>query len=165
MSTTAGPRRKPAYDPARQWGLKPAEPGTGETYIISGHIVNGSSTDSRSVFISENIGREGQAKARRKIAGKDADKALESMLERDKEGMRAVVKAREVGMKMDMEKSVGKKGKKAEKISKSGTLTEAGNAPTTSSSYSSSVIRSIGFDPAVKPGQQQASDSAVQQKV
>ena len=72
MSTTAGPKRKPAYDTARQWGLKPAGPNEekGETYVISGHVVNSSVADSRSVFSTENMGREGQAKARREALRK-----------------------------------------------------------------------------------------------
>ena len=98
MSTSSKPARKPAYDPARQWGLKP-EPsigGTGgsTTYLVSGHVINGSTQDSRSLFVGEKMGREGQAKAKRKF-GRDADRELKALLERDKEGMKAVVRARD----------------------------------------------------------------------
>ena len=50
---------KPAYDPARQWGLKPgpsaldSSSGGGSTYVMSGHIISNSSK-----FVAENIGRE-----------------------------------------------------------------------------------------------------------
>jgi minichromosome maintenance protein 10 len=46
------------------------------------------------------MGREGQAKAKRKF-GRDADRELKALLEKDKEGMRAVVRAREVAKMMD----------------------------------------------------------------
>ena len=105
MSTSSGPVRKPVYDPVRKWGLKPepsAVGGTGgsATYVVSGHIVGGPAGDSRSVFVAETMGREGQAKAKRKF-GRDADRELKALLEKDKEGMRAVVRAREVAKMMD----------------------------------------------------------------
>lgn len=136
--------------------------------------MNGSGADSRSLFIAENMGREGQAKARRKLAGKDADRELKLLLARDKEGMRAVVKAREVGMKRDAE--VGKESKsdksksKATKKSKmsDSSVDEEEVKVTTSgqktSSYTANVIRHLGFDPAVKPGHRRVDDSTVQKK-
>src|SRR5262245_14363971 len=102
MSTSAVPKRKPVYDPGRQWGLKP-EPaqGPGSTYVLSGHVVSGSSSDSRSLFITEDIGREGQAKAQSKMRRKEEDRELKRLLEKDKEGMTAVIKAREFGSEPD----------------------------------------------------------------
>jgi len=45
------------------------------------------------MFIGEMIGREGQARAQRKSVG-DVDRTLISLLERDQEGMKAVMLAR-----------------------------------------------------------------------
>ncbi|KAG5642700.1 hypothetical protein DXG03_002302 [Asterophora parasitica] len=170
MSTSNAPRRKPAYDPARQWGLKP-EPSSGSssTYIVSGHIVNDSTLDSRSLFTTETIGREGQAKAARKLSGKDADRALKSLLERDKEGMKAVMRAREVGKVMgknkdDMMKKGSKKGdgtNEKEKEKRKKTRDEESNddkkgngtvATATKNAYSAEVIKQLGFDPIAMTG-------------
>jgi minichromosome maintenance protein 10 len=181
MSTTTATRgRKAAYDPQRQWGLKP-EPaqGTGSTYVLSGHIISSSGSDSRSLFVAENIGREGQAKAQSKIKRADEDRELKRLLERDKEGMMAVIKAREVAVEMEEVKGKGKERAKDGKKS-AGAHSEKGKpaknknaaqdnsqdtAATTHKSYSAAVIRSLGFDPSIKPGQQRVDDSAVQKKV
>ncbi|KAJ7799774.1 hypothetical protein B0H14DRAFT_3114040 [Mycena olivaceomarginata] len=70
MSMTAG-KRKADYDPRRKWGLKPLDESSGATYLVSGHIIHAGRVDPRdSLFVSENIGREGQAKAARKPCGK-----------------------------------------------------------------------------------------------
>ncbi len=61
--------------------------------MISGYVVTGSSPSS--LKVSESIGWEGQAKLR----AKDADKALKTLLDRDKEGMKAVSTAREFAQK------------------------------------------------------------------
>jgi minichromosome maintenance protein 10 len=171
LTTTGGPKRKPAYDPARQWGLKPDDSGgRGETYVISGHIVTGSGTDSRSLLAIENIGREGQAKARR-AAEKDADRELKALLQRDRDGMKAVVKARDVGSKGAGKEVRNKdKGEKNKKKPNPDSMEvenrAADNAQTTvSSSYSASVIRGIGFDPSLKPGQRRVDDTTLQDKV
>jgi minichromosome maintenance protein 10 len=134
--------------------------------------VNSSGADPRSLFVTENMGREGQAKARRRLAGKDADKELKLLLARDKEGMRAVVKAREVGMKMDADgEKDGKRNKGKGKTTKKKSASTSGaeeeknaNGDQKTSSYSANVIRHLGFDPAVKPGQRRADDSTIQKK-
>jgi minichromosome maintenance protein 10 len=200
MSMSSAPTRKPAYDPARQWGLKP-EPSAGRdtggsaTYVVSGHVVGGPGGDSRSPYIAETMGREGQAKAKRKF-GQDADRELKALLERDKEGMRAVVRAREVGKMLDekngkhekrkgkdvkkLDKGKGKdKGKeKASTKARSETLNDLSSdsdsdftveQPTTAgaqkNAYSAQIIKQLGFDPTMKPGQKRADDSVVKKKV
>ena len=92
MGTSAKASKKNAYDPARQWGLKPESEAPGATYVVSGHVV--SSSDMRSMYSAENMGREAQAKAVRKVAAADADKVLEKLLARDKEGTKALSAAR-----------------------------------------------------------------------
>jgi minichromosome maintenance protein 10 len=186
MSTSSAPKRQPAYDPVKQWGLKPADGdsggGGGSTYVVSGHIVNGSGADSRSLYTTENIGREGQAKAKRKLLGKDADRALKGLLERDKEGMRAVMKAREVG-KANQDEGSGKKDKKrkgVEKTNDSEGKSKKSKLKTTEDSdddcparetnfgknaYSAEVIKQLGFDPIAKAGQRRGGDSDMQKKV
>lgn len=164
MSTSSAPKRKPLYDPARQWGLKPTDSDSGgATYIVSGHIVNGSKLDSRSLYAIESIGREGQAKAKRKLSGKDADRALKNLLERDKEGMRAVMKAREAGTQTGNsrkgEKNDKGKGKETKPLveaheDRERPAMESDNATTTKNRYSAQVIKHLGFNPITKAGQQ-----------
>ena len=77
MSVSA--KKKPAYDPARQWGLKPeTSASSSSTYVVSGHVVSGSGADLETLYIGENVGREAQAKAARKLAA-DSDKALQRL--------------------------------------------------------------------------------------
>ncbi|KAF8900419.1 hypothetical protein CPB84DRAFT_1028022 [Gymnopilus junonius] len=96
MSTSSKHKAKNTYDPMRKWGLKPAEEnGPGVTYVVSGHVVSGTSSDPRTMYISESMGREGQGQAKRQIDARNSEKALKMLLHRDKEGMKAVMKARE----------------------------------------------------------------------
>ena len=199
MSMSSAPTRKPAYDPVRQWGLKP-EPSTGRdtggsaTYVVSGHVVGGPAGDSRSPYIAETIGREGQAKAKRKF-GQDADRDLKALLERDKEGMKAVIRAREVGKMLDEKngkrekvkvKDVKKcdkgngKDKRKQKLTtkaRSETLSDLSSDSDSGfpaeqlktggaqkNAYSAQIIKQLGFDPTMKPGQKRADDS-VKKKV
>ncbi|KAF9468289.1 hypothetical protein BDZ94DRAFT_1209274 [Collybia nuda] len=184
MSTSAAPKRKPAYDPARQWGLKPPDSdsrGGSSTYVVSGHIVGGSSMDSRSLYATENIGREGQAKAKRRLSGKDADRALKGLLERDKEGMRAVMKAREMGKATQEGEESGKakKRKGAEKTKEGSSKKSRSKGKGLEDSnddfpkpevhlgknaYSAEIIKQIGFDPIAKAGQRRGGDSEMQKK-
>ncbi|KDQ55942.1 hypothetical protein JAAARDRAFT_36719 [Jaapia argillacea MUCL 33604] len=172
MSMSSAPKRKPGYDPARQWGLKP-EPttgGAGSTYVVSGHIISGSGVDTAgSLYVSENIGREGQARAARKVAGKDADKALDQLLKRDKEGMRAVLKAREFGLKKSTDGSNEKKKTKEGRNKRMGSTPppgeESNSSTNPSRAYSAQVIKQLGFDPTAKGGQKRSEDSELQDKL
>lgn len=170
MTTTTTRKRKPEYDPSRQWGLQP-EPAAGSSvYIVSGHVVGGATGD---MFTAEKLGRDAQEKAKRRL-GQDADKELKTLLDRDKEGMRAVTKAREVAAKMLKASEGGKqkgKGKKADKGK--GKAAEGDdeneepapeNAPA-KPAYSASVIKHLGFDPAAKVGRKRAEDLTIQKKV
>lgn len=145
---------------------------------MSGHIIGSSSS-----FVAENVGREGQAKAKRK-SRRDADRELKVLLTRgDKEGMRAVVKAREVAKAMskkkkeDPSKDPGKgknqkdvKGKAKARKPESDSDLEVEDPPdaqasTQKNAYNAQVIKQLGFDPTVKPGQKRIDDSAVRKKV
>ncbi|EIW76628.1 hypothetical protein CONPUDRAFT_92621 [Coniophora puteana RWD-64-598 SS2] len=172
-------KRKEEFDPARKWGLQPSLDGGGgaggdgggggATYVVSGHVVNNSRN---AVHVAENMGREGQAKAKRKLE-KDADKELLSLLERDKTGMRAVMRAREVGegglrklakgQAQDKHKDKDKdraKGKDKEPPSTS----DMKPAALAKSTYSATIIKQLGFDPASKAGQHQSTTDAAMQK-
>jgi minichromosome maintenance protein 10 len=175
MSNAPTHKRKHDYDPRKQWGLKPEDStaSAGATYMISGHIVSGSSSDPRTVYAAESIGREGQAKAKRKMAGKDADKALTRLLERDKDGMKAVMKAREVGHGGGAVKTKGEKKKKKTKAGK-GTSSEDESSTSDNSrmkdtvrktAYSADIIKSLGFDPSMKPGQRRPESTGTKNKV
>ncbi len=69
--------------------------------MVSGHVVEGLGPSS--LEVSENIGGEGQAKLR----AKEADKAHKTLLDRDKEGMKAVITAREYDQKEEERKEDG----------------------------------------------------------
>lgn len=177
MSTSSTPKKQPVYDPARQWGLKPEPDAGSSTYVVSGHIVNGSGTDSRSIYATENLGREGQARAKRKLSGKDGDIALKRLLKRDKEGMKAVITAREAGKAkvVDHERS-GKKDKTMKGMAgregkKGGRDDIVGDEPSdhlalpSKNAYSAEVIKNLGFDPVARTGQRKGDDSDMKKKV
>lgn len=168
--------------------------GASTTYVVSGHVVNGSAPDSRSLFVAETMGREGQAKAKRKF-GRDADRELKALLERDKEGMKAVIRAREVAKLMDerndkREKRTGKevrkiknkangKGKtftkrRSERMDDSNSdsgsdsdlvIEDPASTSTQKNAYSAQIIKQLGFDPTLKPGQRRVDDLTVKKKV
>lgn len=183
MTTSSSHKRKSAYDPMRQWGLKPEEStsGNGATYVLSGHIVTGASSDPRSVHLAESMGREGQAKAKRKLAAKEADRALKELLQRDKEGMKAVMKARETraGKEMGKDKEAIK-GASSSVVEKKKTRKgldsdeeesdddddfQSKDDSMRKTTYSAGVIKSLGFDPSMKPGQRRVENKDIQNKV
>ena len=166
MTTTSTRKRKPEYEPSRQWGLQP-EPAAGSSvYIVSGHVVGGAAGDA---FAAERLGREAQEKAKRRL-GKDADKELKTLLDRDKEGMRAVTKAREVAAKMlKASEGGGKKADKGKGMAVEEDESES-EEPTSASApakpaYSASIIKHLGFDPAAKVGRKRTEDLTIQKKV
>lgn len=171
-------KQKPAYDPARQWGLKP-EPsrsqGDGATYVVSGHVVSGGS-DSRNIFVSESYGRDAQAKAARMSSTKDADRALERLLRKDKEGMKTLAAARAfvkqpIAPKKQNDSAEHGQAKKRkrraddtpEASESSGDESADGNS-SRKNAYSAQLIRNLGFDPTAKEGRK-AVDLNVQKKV
>ena len=178
-------KRKAAYDPQRQWGLKPEDGsiGDGATYVVSGHIVSGTSSDPRTTYITETIGRDGQAKAKRKMSGGSdaADRALKALLERDKDGMKAVMSARETGKVLDKleggrkernrcEQGKGDRKGKRKQVADDACDEEpdASCGPEKkrqSSSYSAGIIRSLGFDPSIKMGPRRTDNTSSQNKV
>ncbi|KAJ7634773.1 hypothetical protein FB45DRAFT_909809 [Roridomyces roridus] len=163
MATTARKQRKPGdeYDPRRKWGLQPVnqhDPNSGTTYVMSGHVVGGAESTS----VADNIGREGQAKASRKRAAREEEKVLLKLLGRDKEGMREVLKAREVGQELaagGKEKGGGKKGKEASTDPKG---SEA--LPPTKNAFSAEIVKQLGFDPTLKPGQKRRPENPATRK-
>ncbi|KAI0711612.1 hypothetical protein C8Q76DRAFT_623679 [Earliella scabrosa] len=183
MSVSA--KKKPAYDPARQWGLKPeTSASSSSTYVVSGHVISGSGADLETMYIGENVGREAQAKAARKLAA-DSDKALQRLLARDKEGTKAVLSAREFAKRkaeeVKKEKGKGKEGKKVGKsnasastnASKSGKAKESKLEPTAKqeddsrmrkNAYSAELIKQLGFDPTAKDGRA-PKDAEIQSKL
>lgn len=176
-------KRKTAYDPQRQWGLKPEDGsiGDGATYVVSGHVVSGTSSDPRTTYLTETIGRDGQAKAKRKMGGGQdaADRALKALLERDKEGMKAVMSARETGKVLakseEDRKEINKceQGKGDLKGKRKQVADDAcdeepdacGAEKKRQSSYSAGIIRSLGFDPSIKMGPRRTDNTNSQNKV
>ena len=156
------PKKKPTYDPARQWGLKPEREVDGATYVVQGHVISGS--DSRSLYVAESVGRDAQAKAARKISAVDSEKALQKLLQRDKEGTKALVSAREFS-KRNAE-VVAKDGSKKQRVEKAESqhIEEEEVHRTRRNAYSAQLIRQIGFDPTAKDGRK-VKDTDVQSKV
>ncbi|KAJ7780353.1 hypothetical protein B0H14DRAFT_3586346 [Mycena olivaceomarginata] len=167
MSMTAG-KRKADYDPRRKWGLKPLDESSGATYLVSGHIIHAGRVDPRdSLFVSENIGREGQAKAARKLAAREDAQILKALQGRDAEGMKAVMKAREVGL-AEKEKGEGKQKQKSNAGETSATATPDASAPKAmpvKSAFSAQALKHLGFDPTIKPGQVRHDNSATKKKM
>ncbi|PFH53007.1 hypothetical protein AMATHDRAFT_73817 [Amanita thiersii Skay4041] len=141
MSTTAVKKRRKhesEFDPDRQWGLMPSSTsgGGGATYVLSGHVVSSSQSD---IYVGERMGREAQARAQRKVAGKEVEKTLSQLLQRDKEGMRSVLRAREAGGM----KEIGKENKNAGESGVEANMRK-------NQGYSAQVIKGIGFDPSAQ---------------
>lgn len=170
MSTSAARKRKGDYDPSRQWGLKPEPTSNDSTYVVSGHVVGGSAGN---LFVSERLGREAQARAKRQLE-KNADRELKTLLERDKEGMKAVTKAREYAAQMSKSSKATSKGKvdkgkqKARDLLSTDDEVNTSVAEVSSSSvkqaYSASIIKQLGFDPAAKVGKR-GDDPCLQKKI
>ncbi|KAF9529132.1 hypothetical protein CPB83DRAFT_812965 [Crepidotus variabilis] len=170
MSTTSKHKNQHEYDPRKKWGLQPSESsgggssygGSSSTYVISGHVVSGTSSDSRTIYETENIGREGQAKAKRLLDAKESDRALKALLSRDKDGMRAVMKARKVGAAMakeekNLKKHRGRKNEKASAQKSQQTDSEDDEDGEEDISqrktlYSAEFVKALGFDPSLKGG-------------
>jgi len=162
-------KKKPAYDPVRKWGLKPEDPSSGSTYVFSGHVISGSGGDSRSMYVGETLGREAQAKASR-VSAKDADRTLKALLEKDKEGTRALIKARQASGRKDTTKNTNSSSSKRESDPlSSDSEEEEGSShphPPRKNAYSADVIRKLGFDPTSKAGEKSKHEVAeLQRKV
>ncbi|KAI0353346.1 hypothetical protein OH77DRAFT_1483713 [Trametes cingulata] len=156
MSTVA--KKKAAYDPARQWGLKPEHESAGATYVVQGHVVSGA--DSRSMYVAETVGRDAQAKAARKLSAVDSEKALQKLLQRDKEGTKALMTAREFSKRKAEESKDGKKKRENEagEKRKREEDQEEGRKPR-KNAYSAQLIKQLGFDPTAKEGRKVKDDS------
>jgi minichromosome maintenance protein 10 len=108
------------------------------------------------MYVGETIGREAQAKASR-ISAKDADRTLKALLERDKEGTRALLKARQASGRKDNTKEIDPSSSKRQSDHDlSGSEEEEedslGPHPPRKNAYSADVIKKLGFDPTSKAG-------------
>ncbi|KAI0032849.1 hypothetical protein K488DRAFT_85447 [Vararia minispora EC-137] len=154
MSHSSKKTKKTEFDPARKWGLQPesghnsvSTDSGGATYVVGGHVVN----DKRNLFLSENIGREAQARAQR-LSKKDTDRQLKSLLDRDREGMQHVELAREHARKLRQANRNGcrkeKPDKGESKESVDAVPADSGKEPgSAQAAYSAEVIQKLGFDP------------------
>jgi minichromosome maintenance protein 10 len=121
------------------------------------------------MYVGETIGREAQAKASR-ISVKDADRTLKALLEKDKEGTRALLKARQAASGEGGTKDINLSSSNRESEHfPSGSEEEEGSPrphPPRKNAYSADVIKKLGFDPTSKAGkknQQQVAE--LQRKV
>jgi minichromosome maintenance protein 10 len=112
------------------------------------------------MYVGEMIGREGQAKAQRKSASA-VDLGLISLLEKDREGMRAVMLAREANMITDksvkpmQEKAVATPGTDDFSSDDERSLGSGKNA------FTAQVVKQLGFDPTIKAGRPMKRDDSV----
>lgn len=169
LSTSSKFKNKYEYDPKRKWGLKPEDSfaAASSTYVVSGHVVPGTSSDSRTVWAMEDIGREGQAKAKRLREAKEADHALKALVNRDKDGTKLLVRAMEISgseanaSKKNSQRKKGK-GKEEAKCGSDGVETvkcdEKSESQTKGSSYSAVFVKALGFDPSLKGGPRKPTD-------
>ncbi|PIL27289.1 hypothetical protein GSI_10436 [Ganoderma sinense ZZ0214-1] len=162
MSSSAAKAKKKDYDPARQWGLKPEGQASGSTYIVSGHIVSGS--DSKSMFIGENYGREAQAKAARKVAAADADKNLKRLLSKNKKEMKSLPSTAESSKRRAEEVKLEAKEKKAKAKAQPDAPETSEDKQPHRKSYSAQMIKQLGFDPGAKDGKT-VKDAEVQSRL
>ncbi|OCB86034.1 hypothetical protein A7U60_g6932 [Sanghuangporus baumii] len=161
LSTTAH-KRKAEYDPAQQWGLKPdpvSRGMDGETTFVVGGFVASSGRAQTLGNVGNTMGREEQARARRK-AGTKEDKILAELLgkstshsagvgggEASREALTVVQKARQAVTKARCDSKAAVVG--------SQTAAPAGeengdNAEPQCKAYSAELIRRLGFDPTIK---------------
>ncbi|KAJ4480933.1 hypothetical protein J3R30DRAFT_3462472 [Lentinula aciculospora] len=193
------------YDPVRKTGLLPQDGpskhkfggstsyASEATYVLSGHVVNSSNTVD-TMHVSEQMGREGQARAQRADMRTQEDELLKKMLKKERangldggEGhVKSVLKAKEVIEKAKKEKESKsiEKGKKSKKKDLRGKRKrhsqESENSDgsdremevkrlekqSTVSRYRPEMIKTLGFDPvAMKLGPQRQSNSDVQRKL
>ncbi|KAH7882687.1 hypothetical protein F5I97DRAFT_1931298 [Phlebopus sp. FC_14] len=170
MTSSSARKRKHDYDPTRQRGLKPEPSESNPTYIVSGHVAGGPGGET---FVSEKIGREGQAKAKRRL-DQDADRELKALLDRDKEGMKAVTKAREAAARMARASSgkQSRNGAKKGKQKAANTVCDEDedwgggtSAEPVKQAYPTHIIKQLGFDPAAKTGQKRVDDISMRRKL
>jgi len=121
------------------------------------------------MYVGETIGREAQAKASR-ISAKDADRTLKALLEKDKEGTRALVKARQASGLKDASKDTDSSSskRKSDPLPSDSEEEEGSSQPhlPRKNAYSADVIRKLGFDPTSKAGKKSKHEVAeLQRKV
>lgn len=194
MTTSAVVKRKfdskSNYDPVRKTGLLPrgeSHPKSGSssaydreagaTYVLSGHVINNTNTVD-SAHVSEQMGREGQARAQRAEARRQEDALLKKMLKTEKtqdngSHVKSILMAREAIDKVNKEKQLLKKTKRKSRKDEDNVDDEeeeveekAEEHPPAAARYRPEMIKSLGFDPvAMKLGPQRQNTADVQRKV
>ncbi|KAL0579267.1 hypothetical protein V5O48_002721 [Marasmius crinis-equi] len=173
-SGLAKPKAKSEYDPRRQWGLQPATRNgqfgdSDATYVFSGHIARGSS--SSDPFFSDTHGRDAQTRAQKKQASRESEKVLKKLMERDRDGVQGIIKARQA-LGVGVGDGKGKKGegrKAAEGSSGVGSETDSGQdrpQPQRRSNASLQLLKLTGFDPVMsKRNEPRGTSEDVQKKL
>ncbi|TDL26871.1 hypothetical protein BD410DRAFT_763043 [Rickenella mellea] len=152
MSTTAAGKRKD-YDPARQWGLKPEEKpgGSRETYVLSGHVVSSRGPD----YVHEKIGREGQAKAKRKLDQVETERTLQQLLSSNGGQDNAAEAVKRARLAIQSKKASAEERSKGKRKDNSDADLTPDNEPgeQTRRAYPAEIVKKLGFDPTLKAGQ------------
>ncbi|KAF8824553.1 hypothetical protein HHX47_DHR8000022 [Lentinula edodes] len=194
------------YDPVRKTGLLPRGGAATQskhkfggstsyapeaTYVLSGHVINNSNTVD-TAHVSEQMGREGQARAQRAEMRKQEDELLKKLLKKERaqgldggaSHMRSVLKAREVIERAKKEKDSKTKRKTIEKgkelnekrkrhchndsddSDEDQTEEDQTTRKLNASRYRPEMIKTLGFDPvAMKLGPHRQSNVDVQRKL
>ncbi|KAF9268986.1 hypothetical protein L218DRAFT_412793 [Marasmius fiardii PR-910] len=142
-------KKKSDYDPRRQWGLQPtSQLGDADaTYVFSGHIARGTSTGDP--FFADTFGRDGQTRAQKKMAKRESEKALQKLMERDTDGMRGILKARQaIKLAKDDENGTRKRSKGQDASSVTNPNADHPQ-PKGRSKATFQLMKMTGFDPAM----------------
>ena len=166
MQTSAAPFRKGAnkstFDPIQKHGLLPASGSqlaprdAGATYIVGGYVLDTTTKhDPSDRYVHEHMGREKEARRKRQIEGKRADKRLLEHLM----GQETALTTGAQALRMAQEQLVAGKNKTGEKGE--GVVKEK----TKKSAFSASTVQRIGFDPTLKGGVEKKPRQEAQRKV
>ncbi|WRT65218.1 uncharacterized protein IL334_002161 [Kwoniella shivajii] len=170
-----GPKGKLGFDPKRQTGLLPAagrqaapkgaeNGGGGATYVVGGGVVNTGSVSRGGLkgfgqeYLSEKLGRSRAEKRKRQLEDKEAEKALERLLEREGQsgstGAKYLSVIEQEREKSDKKKiSISKNGKSEKNRDNVGIDEMERKRP-----FGAEAIKRIGFDPTSRAGNRDSED-------
>jgi hypothetical protein len=168
-----------AYDPSRQWGLRPEghrgqteTDGGGATYVVQGHVVSrNSQLAAPPKPVGETVGREAQSRAKRKRGARE-EKEVGKALDESVKGSASVSGSNRKDKGKGKDKGRGRSTAEDEEDddedeNKHDQRPEAPAMSASRTAFSTSMIRTLGFDPTTRPAAGKAGpvDAEVKRKV
>jgi minichromosome maintenance protein 10 len=165
-----------AYDPSRQWGLRPEghrgqteTDGGGATYVVQGHVVSrNSQLAAPPKPVGETVGREAQSRAKRKRGARE-EKEVGKALDESVKGSASVSGSsrKDKGKGRGRSTAEDEEDDDDEDDSKHDQRPEAPAMSASRTAFSTSMIRTLGFDPTTRPAAGKAGpvDAEVKRKV